>query len=158
VFLPPCAQGPSDSASSSSPSLAPPTGAEILRGHSVLIVDDEESIREIVAEDLSGRGMKVHAVESSEAALSYLSKNKCEIVLCDFNLPGISGEALFEKLLAKESGPRPRFVFMTGDLVDPALVSAYREKGARILQKPFSVAVLATLLSEFLQGAAISSG
>ena len=154
VFLPPCAQEPSDSASSSSHSLAsPPAGAEILRGHSVLIVDDEESIREIVAEDLSRRGMKVHAVESSEAALAYLSTNACEIVLCDFNLPGISGEALFEKLLAKKNGPRPRFVFMTGDLVDPTLVSRFREKGARILQKPFSIAVLATLLAEFLQKA-----
>ncbi len=159
VFLPPCAQRPSGSASSSSPSLAsPPPRAEILKGHSVLIVDDEESIREIVAEDLSRRGMKVHAVGSSEAALGYLSTNKCEMVLCDFNLPGISGEALFEKLLAKENGPRPRFVFMTGELVDPALVSKYREKGARILQKPFSISVLAALLEEFLQGETVPSG
>ncbi len=159
VFLPLCAQPPSAAASSSSPSLAlPPQPAEMLKGHSVLIVDDEESIREIMAEDLSRRGMKVNTVESSEAALGYLSTNKCEMVLCDFNLPGISGEALFEKLLAKENGPRPRFVFMTGDLVDPALVRKYREKGARILQKPFSVSVLAALLVEFLQEEARSSG
>ena len=158
VFLPPSAQAPSSSASSSPPSLASaPAPADILRGHSVLIVDDEESIREIVAEDLSRRGMNVHAVESSEAALSYLSANKCEIVVCDFNLPGISGEALFEKVLAKESGPRPRFVFMTGELVDPALVNKYRERGARILQKPFSISVLATLVAEFLQEAPLSS-
>jgi PAS domain S-box-containing protein len=158
VFLPSCAQAPSAAGISSSPSLAsPPRPAEILKGHSVLIVDDEESIREIMAEDLSRRGMKVHTVESSEAALGYLSTNKCEIVLCDFNLPGISGEALFEKLLAQENGPRPRFVFMTGDFVDPALVSKYREKRARILQKPFSVSVLAALLAEFLQEEARSS-
>jgi PAS domain S-box-containing protein len=153
VFLPPSAQAPSDSASSSSPGLAQPRpGADILRGRNVVIVDDEESIREIVAEDLSRRGMKVHMVESSEAALSYLSTNKCEIVICDFNLPGISGEAFFEKLRAKENGPRPQFVFMTGEFVDPALISRFREKGARILQKPFSVSVLAALLAEFLQG------
>ncbi len=158
VFLPPCAQAPSASASSSSPSVAsPPRPAEILKGHSALIVDDEESIREIVAEDLSRRGMIVNAVESSEAALRYLSSNECEIVICDFNLPGISGEALFEKVLAKENGPRPRFVFMTGELVDPALVSRYREKGARILEKPFSVSVLAALLAEFLQGETVPS-
>lgn len=151
VFLPPCAQAPA-AAASSSPSLASPPGpAEILKDHNVLIVDDEESIREIMAEDLSRRGMKVHTVESSEAALGYLSTNECEIVLCDFNLPGISGEALFAKLLANENGPRPRFVFMTGDFVDAALVSKYREKGARILQKPFSVSVLAALLAELLQ-------
>ena len=158
VFLPPCAPAPSASASALSPSLAsPPPPAQILKGHSVLIVDDEESIREIVSEDLSRRGMKVNAVESSEAALAYLLANECEIVICDFNLPGISGEALFEKLVAKENGPRPRFVFMTGELVDPALVSKFREKGARILQKPFSVSVLAALLAEFLQAEAVPS-
>lgn len=152
VFLPPCAQATPPAASSSSPSLAsPPRPAEILKDHQILIVDDEESIREIMAEDLSRRGMKVHTVESSEAALAYLSTNKCEIVLSDFNLPGISGEALFEKLLGNESGSRPRFVFMTGDFVDAALISKYREKGARILQKPFSVSVLAALLAELLQ-------
>jgi PAS domain S-box-containing protein len=158
VFLTPCTQALSASASPSSPSLAsPPPRKDILKGHSVLIVDDEESIREIVAEDLSRRGMKVNAVESSEAALGYLSANECEMVICDFNLPGISGEALFEKILAKENGSRPRFVFMTGELVDPALVSKYREKGARILQKPFSISVLAALLAEFLQGEAVPS-
>ncbi len=159
VFLPPCAPPPSVAASAPSPNLAPPPRpADVLKGHSVLIVDDEESIREIMAEDLSRRGMKVHTVDSSEAALGYLSTNRCEIALCDFNLPGISGEALFEKLLAQENGPRPRFVFMTGDFVDPALVSKYREKGARILQKPFSVSVLAALLAEFLQEETRPSG
>ncbi len=158
VFLPSSAQAPSDSASSSSAGLAPPRPAtDILRGCNVLIVDDEDSIREIVAEDLSRRGMKVHTVESSEAALSYLSTNKCEIVICDFNLPGISGEAFFEKLRAKENGPQPHFVFMTGELVDPALMSRFREKGARILQKPFSISVLAALLAESLQGETLSS-
>src|SRR5690348_4756626 len=158
VFLPSCAQAISDSASSSSASLAPPrSAADVLQGRNVVIVDDEESIREIVAEDLSRRGMKVHTVESSEAALNYLSTNKCEIVICDFNLPGISGEALFEKLLAKENGPRPRFVFMTGELVDSGLVSKFREKGARILQKPFSISVLAALLADFLQGETLPS-
>jgi DNA-binding NtrC family response regulator len=153
-MLPPCAQAASDPALPSSPVVeSPPSDAKILQGHNVLIVDDEESIREILGEDLSRRGMKIHAVESSEAALGYLSTNECEIVLCDFNLPGISGEALFEKLLATGNKATPRFVFMTGDLVDPALVSRYREKGARILQKPFSVAMLATLLAEFLQKA-----
>jgi signal transduction histidine kinase len=99
VFLPPCAQAPSDPALTSSSTVAsPPSDAEILRGREVLIVDDEESIRDILGEDLSRRGMRVHAVESSEAALAYLSTNKCEIVLCDFNLPGISGEAFRIKL------------------------------------------------------------
>ena len=72
-----------------------------LRGHSVLIVDDEESIREIVEDGLSVRGMKVASAESAEAALAYLATHSPEVVICDFNLPGMTGEQLFEQVRSR---------------------------------------------------------
>ncbi len=126
-------------------------GAAALRDHSVLIVDDEEGIREIVQEGLSAHGMKVQAVGTSEAALDFLAKNTCEIIVCDFNLPGMSGDKMFEELRAKLGSSLPRFVFMTGELVSPTVTARYREKGARVLQKPFQISALATLLTELLQ-------
>jgi PAS domain S-box-containing protein len=125
--------------------------SQVLRGHTVLIVDDEEGIREIVQEGLAARGMIVQAAESSEAALAYLAKNTCEIILCDFNLPGMNGEKLFEELRAKLGSALPRFVFMTGELVDSSAVARYNERGARVLQKPFQISGLAALLAELLQ-------
>jgi PAS domain S-box-containing protein len=127
------------------------SGSAALRGHTILIVDDEESIREIVSEGLLARGMRVHAAESSEAALSYLSAHACEIVLCDSNLPGLRGEQLFERLRATSGNSMPYFVFMTGDLVDSTAAAGLGETGARVLQKPFHVAALATLLVEVLE-------
>ncbi len=126
-------------------------GSETVRGHSLLIVDDEESIREIIQEGLSARGMKVEAVADPEAALNYLKKNTCDVVLCDFNLPGMNGEKLFEKLNAQPGERPPRFIFMTGELLDPAAAERYRQKGAAILQKPFHVSALVTLLGEILK-------
>ena len=126
-------------------------GAAALRDHSVLIVDDEEGIREIVQEGLSARGMKVQAAGSSEAALESVAKSTYEIILCDFNLPGMSGEKLFEELRSRLGSSLPRFVFMTGELVSSSDVARYREKGARILQKPFQISALAELLAELLQ-------
>jgi len=128
-----------------------PAGSEALRGRTVLIVDDEESIREIIQEGLAARGMKVHAVESSEAALSYLATHDAEVVLCDFNLPGLNGNQLFEKLRAQRTASPPVFVFMTGDLVDASVSAQFAEKGASVLQKPFHVSALAALLAEHLQ-------
>jgi CheY-like chemotaxis protein len=116
-----------------------------------LIVDDEEGIREIVQDGLSARGMNVQAAESAEAALAYLAKNKCEIIVCDFNLPGMNGGALFEELGRRLGGSLPRFVFMTGELVDSSFSDRYREKGARVLQKPFQISALAALLAELVQ-------
>ena len=128
-----------------------PAGSEVLQGHSVLIVDDEESIREIIQEGLSARGMKVEAVADSEAALPFLAKNVCDVVLCDFNLPGMNGEKFFERLQAQKQDKLPRFIFMTGELIDPEAVERYRQKGAAILQKPFHVSALITLLTEILK-------
>jgi two-component system cell cycle sensor histidine kinase/response regulator CckA len=128
-----------------------PSGSDALRGHTVLIVDDEESIREIIEEGLSARGMEVHAVESSEAALSYLATNAREVILCDFNLPGLNGHQLFERLRARLSAAPPVFVFMTGDLVDEAVSAQFAGEGVSILQKPFHISALAALLAERLQ-------
>lgn len=130
---------------------APYAGTEILRGRSVLVVDDEESIREIVQEGLAARGVKVDCAASSEEALALLPANSYEFVLCDFNLPGIPGKQLFERMSVSPAGSAARFVFMTGDLVEPDTIAAFREKGARILQKPFHVSALATLLAELVQ-------
>jgi PAS domain S-box-containing protein len=126
-------------------------GSAPLRGHTAVVVDDEDSIREIVQEGLSVRGMKVEAFGSSETALAYLATNQCDVVVCDFNLPTINGEQLFERLRIQQSGKIPRFIFMTGDLFDPATSDRYRHFGVTILQKPFHVAALADLLAEILK-------
>ena len=121
-----------------------------IQGHSALVIDDEEAIREVVQEGLGVRGMKVESASSAEEALEWLEKTSCEIAICDFNLPGLSGPQLFEKLHASGRASVPRFVFMTGELPDPAIVAAFGKKGAYILQKPFHISDLAKLLTELL--------
>lgn len=122
-----------------------------LKGYSVLVVDDEESIREIVQEGLSLRGMKVEGAADADEAFAHLTGATYDVVLCDFNLPGLKGEQLFDKLNRKSAAAVPRFVFMTGDLLDPGTIASFGEKGAYVLQKPFHVAALASLLTELLQ-------
>lgn len=122
-----------------------------LKGYSVLVVDDEESIREIVQEGLSLRGMKVEGAGDADDALAHLGSTSYDVVLCDFNLPGMKGEQLFDRVKQQGGAATPRFVFMTGDLLDPGVLAAFSEKGAYVLQKPFHVAALASLLAELLQ-------
>jgi DNA-binding response OmpR family regulator len=126
-------------------------------GHSALVVDDEDSIREIVQEGLTARGMKVEGAASSEEALSHLADNSYDVILCDFNLPGLKGKQLFERLRSEAGDSAPRFVFMTGDLLDPLTIAAFGEKGAHVLQKPFHVSALATLLTHLLAPQAVKA-
>lgn len=113
----------------------------------VLVVDDEESIREIVQEGLTARGIAVHAVASCEQALAYIETRPCDAVICDFNLPGMGGEEFLERLLTDgRAAQLPPFVFITGDLVDEELSDRLRKKGASVLQKPFHIGALVSLV------------
>jgi CheY-like chemotaxis protein len=135
----------------SAPVATPPAGVQSLRGHSVLIVDDEESIREIVEDGLSVRGMEVATAGSAETALAYLASHSPEFVICDFNLPGMTGEQFFEQVRGRLGKPAPRFVFITGELVTPDDDSRLRQWNASILQKPFQVSALAEHLTKVLE-------
>jgi PAS domain S-box-containing protein len=123
----------------------------VLQGRSVYVVDDEESIREIVQEGLSARGMVVEGAASSEEALPHLATHPYDFVLCDFNLPGLNGEQFFKEMRAKSGAAAPKFVFMTGALLDPGTLAHFREQGASVMQKPFHIAALATLLAKLLE-------
>jgi PAS domain S-box-containing protein len=138
---------------SSAPHTAGSAVAEqgILTGHIGLIVDDEESIREILQEGLSARGMKLDMAESAEQALSLIERNSYDVILCDFNLPSLSGSGLFDEVRRRKGASTPRFVFMTGELVDSARIDEFAGKGAEVVQKPFRVPVLAKRLADMLE-------
>jgi PAS domain S-box-containing protein len=157
VFLPAAIDKSPARGTSVAPARNVPAVSSALLGRKVLIVDDEESIREIVQEGLSVRGMQVESAGSSEEALAFLATNTCEILLCDFNLPGLNGDQLFDRLRSQAGDSTPRFVFMTGDLLDPSTVASFAARGAHVLQKPFHIAALVTLLTELLQEQPVKS-
>ena len=100
-------------------------GANPLAACSVLVVDDEESIRELVSDGLMARGARVDVAASGEEALCLLDTRGYEVVICDVNLRGvqpdaISGLELYSRLTNgagfAQRSQKPLFVFMTGEL------------------------------------------
>lgn len=150
VFLPVAARGTSAHARPDGVTQTASPASARLKARTVLIVEDDASIREIVQQRLAARGWLVHGVESSEAALAYMETNGCDAVLCDFNLPGMNGEDFFERVRSKKADSMPAFIFMTGDLADAVFSPRLREAGAHVLQKPFQVAALAAILEKVL--------
>jgi PAS domain S-box-containing protein len=147
----PAADEPSVKQSTSAVATVQSVGSDSLSGHSALIVDDEEGIREILREGLSSRGMKVESAGAAEEALALLEKNGYDVVLCDFNLPKLSGEQLFDELRKRKGSSLPPFVFITGEFVDSDKMSEVGKKGALILQKPFRVPAVTKLLADLFQ-------
>jgi PAS domain S-box-containing protein len=151
VYLP-AAPGSASGTMEAASALAkdPAVGLETLRGRSVLVVDDEEGIREIVEGGLSARGMQVETSGSAEAALSCLASHLPDVVISDFHLPGLTGQQFFDQVLARFGDAAPSFVFITGDLMDSREGSAWGNRSASILQKPFQISGLADHLVKVL--------
>ena len=128
----------------------------------ILVVDDEESILELVSDSLGARGCRVDRAGSSEKALELAARNSYDAILCDLNLESVSGSVvsgfdLHDHIMKNlAAGPRPLFIFMTGDLVGAAVGDRASREGNRFLQKPFRIADLLALLSELTTPATVS--
>ena len=144
---------------------APPEGQgrtaraaqKVLQGHAVLVVEDEEGIRELVQEGLVSKGLSVDCVASPEEALVRLASQSYDAVLCDYNLPGMTGRQFFEQVQARPDGAALRFIFMTGEMLDSSLLESFKGRGARVLLKPFHMSDLVALLLDVLEPASAKS-
>lgn len=101
----------------------------------ILIVDDEEPIRNLIAQILHMDGYEcTHAADASEAR-EFLKEQDFELVLCDINLPGESGLDFIRYALAEY--PQTAAVMVTG-LDDPMIAEVALEIGVyHYIIKPF---------------------
>jgi PAS domain S-box-containing protein len=132
-----------------------PAAAPLAR-KKILVVDDEESILELVTDTLGARGCFVDRAATCDKALELTDRNSYDVILCDLNLESgsekaVSGFDLHGRILARlggRSAARPIFIFMTGDLVDAAVGEQAGREGNRFLQKPFRITELLAMLNE----------
>jgi PAS domain S-box-containing protein len=166
VSLPICTQAvlvPEPYHAPASPAEAPAPAASTLTGKRVLVVDDEDGIRELVTDSLTPRNISVDCAASSEQALELASQNCYDAILCDVNLEtelglSVSGFDVYDRIreyLASRSAIMPLFIFMTGDLVDLSSDEQVIRQGSFFLQKPFRIADLLLLLNKSLSPAAV---
>ncbi len=81
--------------------------------HSILLVDDDTSLCQLLSEFLSGEGFNVHSINSGEAALDYLKdvNNQPSCLVLDIMMPGISGLETLKQLRQFSSIP---VIMLTG--------------------------------------------
>jgi len=135
--------------SSSGNSLRPvPT---LLKGIRVLVLDDEDSIRSLLEEGLSGHGLKVSCASSAEEAAGLVSKQRYDALLCDLRLkssgPFSDGRSAAAHVLATAGAHKPLVIYMTGEYVDPSSATAGAD-GAAFLQKPFRILDVLEIMRE----------
>ena len=146
-----------------SSSLTPvPSGAvwpgpmDLLKGRSVLVLDDEEGLRSLLFEGLTARDLHVNCAATLEEALSFVAERPPDAILCDLNLSQdgehLSGKLAAERLLAATGDHKPALIYMSGELMEtPDTPGSPAEP--RHLQKPFRISDVIALLQEVFAAA-----
>ena len=130
---------PATTAASSAAPAEPPPIRDSAGTETILLVEDNDAVRDLTARALRRRGYRVHEARDAQEALDWAANATVplHLLLTDVMMPGASGPNLASRLLQRN--PRLRVLYMSGYSDDPAAVHG----DLPLLQKPFTPAALA---------------
>ncbi len=114
----------------------------------MLLVEDDEEVRELLIDVLSSHGLRVTPVGSAEEALVVESQHAFDLLLTDVGLPGASGPDLAREV--RRRSPRLPVLFISGQSGDIFEDEGQLDSPRGFLQKPFSARALVASLHELL--------
>jgi DNA-binding NtrC family response regulator len=125
--------------------------ADIPRGtESILLVEDEEGVRELTQRILKEQGYKVTCAKSGDQAFSLCGQMEkaADMVVTDVVMPNMSGPELVEKVRAR--WPNVKVIYMSGYTPNAIVHNGVLDPEIPYLQKPFQAAQLARKVREVL--------
>jgi two-component system response regulator GlrR len=111
---------------------------------SILVVDDDAALRELITLRLEANGFRIDAVDSGEAALAQLALARPDAVLTDMQMAGMDGMALFRAIHARD--PALPVIVLTAHGTIPDAVAATQQGLFGYLTKPYDAPTLVDLL------------
>ncbi|GAC1037390.1 hypothetical protein thsps117_21470 [Pseudomonas sp. No.117] len=121
-------------------------------GKTVLVVEDEPVVRQMVVDLLRELGYATLQAEDARGALPILEGSRpIDLLLSDVGLPGMNGRQLAE--IARQRRPGLKVLFATG-YAEGAHLEGYLEPGMTLITKPFNLDALAARVAETLAGEA----
>ena len=134
---------------------APEKTSELPRGsETILVVEDEDQVREIATRIIERQGYTVICAADAENGLRLLEEHegRLDLLLTDVVLPGMGGRKLAERV--REAWPEMKVLFMSGYSNDVILQHKLFEHDVTLLHKPFTMVSLARKLREELDAPA----
>jgi two-component system cell cycle sensor histidine kinase/response regulator CckA len=140
---------PSDAVGVTSVSLSAAGGSE-----TVLLVEDEDSVRQLVRETLESRGYRVLEAANGNAALALAANHPdpIHLVITDVVMPGLNGHELVQQL--QPARPHVKVLYLSGYAQDAFPATAAADSQKTFLQKPFTLQSLTRKVREILGPAA----
>jgi len=125
----------------------PSTEPHAVTPRHILLVDDEPMIAETVKMLLEVDGHRVETAKDAEEALAGFARNKFDLIISDYMMPGMKGDAMAARM--RVLAPDQAIVFLTahGGLVEGTL----RIPNAKIVSKPFTLATLREAITQAMR-------
>jgi PAS domain S-box-containing protein len=121
-----------------------PGKAEVAGGRRprALVLDDEPSIRTFLRKALVAAGFEAIVAADGETAVREVRDGLIDVALVDHRMPGITGVDAFEAAIAIQPDLARRWIFMSGDALNPELNAFAESRGIPLLAKPFDLATV----------------
>ncbi len=117
----------------------------------ILIVDDDQDLRENLSEVLSEAGFELVAVADGEQALACLDADDFDLLLIDSVMPGVGGMEVLTQ--AKRNYPKIKIIMLTAFSTVDGAVEAMRNGADDYISKPFKIADLLVAVRRALEEA-----
>ena len=130
------------------------TGAEteeVVKGR-ILVVDDEEVVRQYLDKVLTKMGHSVELVSDGEEALKRVKATRYSLILTDIKMPGMDGKEFYRRVGEIAASITKRVVFITGDVMGEDTRDFMLKTGAIYVTKPFDVGRLSWVVNKVLGG------
>jgi PAS domain S-box-containing protein len=127
-------------------------GAEEGHGETVLIIDDEEGIRMLVADVLEEAGYRVLTAPDGPAGLRILQSDaRIDLLITDVGLPGgVNGRQVADA--ARTTRPELKVLFITGYAENAVVGNGHLDAGMQVITKPFAMSALGARVREIIEG------
>ncbi len=124
-------------------------GQEESRAARILVVDDEESIRDLLKLVLTGEGYSVVTASGGEEAIGYLEAQRFDLVITDLVMPTVNGVEVLRA--AKRIAPNFPVIVITGYPSVETVTKLVRLGAGDYLTKPFNIDVVLVTVAKLLE-------
>jgi DNA-binding response OmpR family regulator len=105
----------------------------------------------MVGESLRRNNFHVDLASDGETALSLIKQNHYDVTLCDWKMPGLNGQQVYERISSIKPDLRKRIIFITGDVINERMREFLKSEKRPCLSKPFVISELRAVIRDVLK-------
>ncbi len=127
------------------------TGGAAAPVASILIIDDEPEVAQMLADILAAQGHRVVTASSGQKALGLIDGERFDVILSDVRMPELDGPSLYATLERTQPGLLKRTAFISGDTLSPSARVFLQRVKRPFIEKPFTLEEVRDLVARVLE-------